>query len=117
MDFTKHLQIPGIAVFFDFERAFDSVEWDFIQKCPLSFHFGSQLREWVNVFCKDISSCMLNNGHACKQVLSERGERQGCLLPGKLFVIAIELPAQTIRTRSSNIKGIAIQRNQDAKLA
>ena len=36
MDFTKHMQIPGIAVFLDFEKAFDSVEWNYVQKC-LSF--------------------------------------------------------------------------------
>jgi len=30
MDFTKIRNIPGIAVFLDFEKSFDSIEWDFI---------------------------------------------------------------------------------------
>ena len=116
MDFTKHLQIAGIAVFLDFEKAFDSVEWDYIQMCLLTFNFGSQLRRWVGVFYKDISSSVLNNGHASKHFLLERGVRQGCPVSGMLFVIAIELLAQTVR-RSSNMKGIAIQPNQEEKLA
>ena len=50
MDFTKIKNIPGIAVFLDFEKAFDSIEWDFIQKCLESFNFGPNLREWFSVF-------------------------------------------------------------------
>ena len=116
MDFTKHMQIPGIAVFLDFEKAFDSVEWNYVQKCLSSFNFGPQLRQWVSVFYKDISSCVRNNGHASKHFILERGVRQGCPLSGMLFVIAIEFLAQTIR-RSRNIKGITIQPNQEVKLS
>ena len=32
MEYTKHKNIPGVAVFLDFEKAFDSVEWNYIQK-------------------------------------------------------------------------------------
>ena len=115
MGFTKNRQIPGIAIFLDFEKAFDSVEWDYIQKCLSSFNFGPQLRQWVGVFYKDISSCVLNNGHASKHFFLKRGVRQGCPLSGMLFVIAIELLAQSIR-HSDIIKGIKIQANQEVKL-
>ena len=33
MDFTKQNDLPGIAIFLDFEKAFDSIEWDFLQIC------------------------------------------------------------------------------------
>ena len=45
MEFTKNRQIPGIAIFLDFEKAFDHFEWDYIQKCLSSFNFGPQLRQ------------------------------------------------------------------------
>ena len=65
MDFAKIKNIPGIAVsVLDFEKAFDSIEWDFIQKCLESFNFGPNLRQWISVFYKDISSCVTNNGVA-----------------------------------------------------
>ena len=108
MDFTKIKNIPGIAVFLDFEKAFDSIEWEFIQKCLESFNFGPNLRQWISVFYKDISSCVVNNGVASKHFYLERGVRQGCPLSGILFVIAMELLAQSIR-RSKDIKGIYIQ--------
>ena len=93
MDFTKIKNIPGIAVFLDFEKAFDSIEWDFIQKCLESFNFGPNLRQWISVFYKDICSCVVNNGVASKLFYLERGVRQGCPLSGILFVIAMELLA------------------------
>ena len=40
MDFTKRNNLRGIAVFLDFEKAFDSIEWDFLQICLQSFNFG-----------------------------------------------------------------------------
>ena len=54
---------------------------------------------------------MLNNGHASKHFILERGP-----LSGMLFVIAIEFLVQTIR-RSRSIKGITIQPNQEVKLS
>ena len=68
------------------------------------------------MFYKDISSCVTNNGLASKHFYLERGVRQGCPLSGILFVIAIELLAQSIR-RSKDIKGINIQGNKEVKLS
>ena len=78
----------------------------------------TNLRQWVYVFYHNISSCVLNNGHASEPFLLERGVRQGCPLSGMLFVIAIEVLAQKIR-RSKVIKGIEIEYNgsQEIKLS
>ena len=43
MSFTKKKNIPGLAVFLDFEKAFDSIEWCYLQKCFEAFNFGPQL--------------------------------------------------------------------------
>ena len=116
MHFTKQKNIPGVAVFLDFEKAFDSIEWNFIHKCLETFNFGPDLREWIKVFYKDISSCVLNNGHASKHFNLERGVRQGFPLSGTLFVIAIELLAERIR-RSEEIKGITVNEHEEVKLS
>ena len=112
MHFAKEKNIPGVAVFLDFEKAFDSIEWNFIDKCPETFNFGLDLRQWIKVFYTDISSCVLNNGYASKHFHLERGVRQGCPLSGTLFIIAIELLAQSI-SRSEEIKGIAIDKHNE----
>ena len=62
MSFTKKKNIPGLAVFLDFEKAFDSIKWCYLQKCLEAFNFGPQLRQWITVLYNNISSCVLNNG-------------------------------------------------------
>ena len=34
MEYTKHKDIPGVAVFLDFEKAFDSVKMELHSKMP-----------------------------------------------------------------------------------
>ena len=66
MSFTKKKNIPGLAVFLDFEKAFDSIEWCYLQKCLEAFNFGPQLRQWITILYNNITSCVLNNGFATK---------------------------------------------------
>ena len=115
MSFTKTQNIPGLAVFLDFEKAFDSIEWNYLQKCLETFNFGPQLRQWINVIYSDISSCILNNGFATEQFNLGRGVRQGCPLSGILFTIGVEILANAIRS-TNDIKGIEIDDTNTIKL-
>ena len=45
MFLTKKKNIPGLAVFLDFEKAFDSIEWCYLQKCLEAFNFAPQLQQ------------------------------------------------------------------------
>ena len=114
--FTKEKNIPVVAVFLDFEKASHSIEWNFIHKCLETFNFGLDLQQWIKGFYTEICSCVLNNGYASKHFHLECGVRQGCPLSGTLFVIAIELLAQSIK-RSKEIKGITIDEHNEVTLS
>ena len=47
---TNMEQIPGLLLFVDFEKAFDSIEWSFIEKTLRHFNFGTPLVSWVKLF-------------------------------------------------------------------
>ena len=99
--------IPGMAIFIDFRKAFDSVDWNFLAKVLEAFNFGPQIRKWIRTFYTDISSCVINNGYTSEFFNLQRGVRQGCPLSGILFVLCVEILAQAIRN-NTNIKGIQI---------
>ena len=103
MKVTSLDNIPGMAIFIDFKKAFDSVDWNFLVKVLEAFN----IRKWIKTFYTDISSCVINNGHASEFFNLQRGVRQGCPLSGVLFVLCAEILAQAIRN-NNNIKGIQI---------
>ena len=64
MEFTDAENIPGLLIFIDFQKAFDTLEWDFLLKCLEAFNFGHDFIHWVRLFYKNIQSCVINNGTA-----------------------------------------------------
>ena len=40
MDYTKLRKLPGLMVTIDFEKAFDSLSWNFLFKVLEKFNFG-----------------------------------------------------------------------------
>ena len=105
---TDSLDISGIALFLDFKKAFDSLEWNFILKAFKTFGFGPPLIQWVKTFYNNIQSCVINNGYATPFFELQLGVRQGCPLSGILFVIAVEILANSMRDDQS-IMGITIK--------
>ena len=101
-------------IFIDFEKVFDSVEWDFLYKCLESFNFGPDFLKWVKTFYKNMQSCTINNGTASNYFVLERGVRQGDPLSPYLFIAVVETLAIAIR-QNKDIKGISIK-NEETKL-
>ena len=94
-------------IFIDFEKAFDSVEWEFLRYCLESFNFGPDFIHWVKTFYRNIQSCVINDGLSSEYFNLERGVRQGDPLSPYLFVVTIEILAIAIR-QNKDIKGISI---------
>ena len=87
MSHTKQEEKPGIAIFLDFRKAFDTIEWNYLRAALQTFNFGPDILNWFQVIYNQASRCVLHNGHASDFFLLERGLRQGCPLSGLLFVI------------------------------
>ena len=103
----KEKNIPGLLLLIDFEKAFDSLSWNFLHKALEHLTFGDSIRKWVKVCYKNISSAVFVSGHLSSYFNIERGCRQGDPLSQYLFVICAELLATKIR-KNKTIKGINI---------
>ena len=98
----------GLIFFADFEKAFDSVDHNYIFKVLDYFNFGNSFISWIKMFYKDAQSCIINNGHMSDFFKIERGVRQGCPLSPYLFILAIEVLYKSVNN-DANIKGIILQ--------
>ena len=88
----------GIILLIDFEKAFDTISWDFIDKALHKFNFGPTFRHWVKVLYTDSKSAVINNGNFTEFVVNlKRGVRQGCPLSTYLFLLVVELLSINIR--------------------
>jgi len=103
--------IPGLLLFIDFEKAFDSLEWSFIYESMRYFGFGPSIIKCIKaLYCKT-ESCVLNNGWSSNFFQIQRGVRQGCPLSPYLFILSAEVLAKAIRN-NVNIKGICVNNNE-----
>ena len=106
--FTDYRKQPGIALFLDFSKAFDSLEHPFIYNSLKAFNFGDSFIRWFKPFYSNANSCIINNGYTSEYFSIERGVmRQGDPLSEALFVIAVELLAKSLRS-NKNIEGIPV---------
>ena len=111
IEITNTNKLKTSIAFLDFEKAFDKLNWEFINKCLAAFGFGPNLLKWVKLMYNDISSCVINNGYTSRYFKLKCGIRQGCPLSALLFIIAAESLACSIR-RNLNIRGIQIGTNE-----
>ena len=97
LDQTMLQNVSGILLQLDFRKAFDTVEWPFIQQTLSKFNFGDSLKRWVQTFYCNAESSILNNGLCTKQIPLSRGVRQGCPLSPYHFILVAEILASKIR--------------------
>ena len=107
MDYTSKNKIPAVLLLIDFEKAFDSVEWSFIDKVLKFYNFGDGIRKRITVFYKNTKSCVSVNGHLSEWFHLSRGCRQGDPLSPYIFLLCVEILAHMIR-QSKHVKGIKI---------
>jgi len=99
MDFTLKENIPGLMIFIDFHKAFDSVQWNYLVTCLEAFHFGPDFIRCVKTLYKNIQSCVINNGLTTGYFALE-GERQDDPLSPYLLVVVVETLAIAIRQKT-----------------
>ena len=107
IDFANTQQTEWCIFFVDFQKAFDTLEWNFIQKCLSAYGFKEGFIKWVSVLYKDVFNSIILNGWLTENIYPSRGIRQGCPLSALLFILAIEMIAIQVRD-TKRVEGISI---------
>ena len=86
---TEQENIDGVLFAANIEKAFDSVEHNFIFASLERFGFGDEFTEWIRTLLFNVSSCVMNNGFSTGYVSIERGTRQGN--PLSAYILCLEI--------------------------
>ena len=79
MEYLDFKKIAGLLLFIDFQKAFDSLEWDFIAKPSKFLNFGPNARRWIAIFYNGAQSAVMNGGFLTNyfnKIIISRGVRQ-----------------------------------------
>ena len=88
----------------DFQKAFDSLEWDFLKKALIFFNFGESFIRWIEAIYHKPQACIKNNGYMLDLFDISRGIRQCCPVSALLFLICVEMLGIQLRA-SNSLKG------------
>ena len=95
----------GVALKSDMEKAYDRLEWDYIQKCLQLHGFHPTWIKWVMECISSVSYSLLINGEPSGLIKPSRGIRQGDPLSPYIFLLCMEALTNSLSIASRNPKG------------
>ncbi|KAJ9550970.1 LOW QUALITY PROTEIN: hypothetical protein OSB04_015015 [Centaurea solstitialis] len=99
----------------DFAKAFDTLNWNYLDNVLMQMGFGQKWREWMKGCTRTAKVSVLINGSPTKEFSLGKGVRQGDPLAPFLFILAAEglTVAMKEAQRSNLFKGIRIGNSID----
>ena len=91
IEIAKIKKLDGFLVAMDIEKAFDSLDHDFLILTLEKYGFGKNFILWVKILLRDQESCVINGGTTTKYFPLGRGARQGDPISAFLFISALEI--------------------------
>ena len=116
MSYTESNKISGIFLSVDFEKAFDSLEWEFLHSALKAFNFGPAITKWITILYNDVEIGVMNGGYMTNYFKTTRRVLKDCPLSPFLFILSVELLALKLRY-IPECKGISLPNSQEVKLS
>uniref|UniRef100_A0A3P9NCC4 Reverse transcriptase domain-containing protein n=1 Tax=Poecilia reticulata TaxID=8081 RepID=A0A3P9NCC4_POERE len=115
--YCQERKLPLSILGIDLEKAFDSVDHEFLEGILCHFNFGNVFINWIRVLYNECRSSVVANRKVTPPFTVRAGVRQGCPLSPLLFIMAMEPLACALR-QNKLIKGIIPPGNygKDVKL-
>ncbi|KAK9095318.1 hypothetical protein Scep_026787 [Stephania cephalantha] len=98
----------------DFAKAYDRVNWDFLDFVLHKKGFGIKWRQWMRGCISSVTYSILINGNPRGRIKAQRGLRQGDPLSPSLFILVADILGRMLdRAKESGVaKGIEVGRER-----
>ena len=107
IQYCEEANIDGLLLLIDFEKAFDSVSWDFLYKTLDVFNFGSDIKSWIQLFNNDVIAFISQCGFLSDKIHIKCGCRQRDPIASYEFLLCAEILSILIKN-NRDITGIII---------
>ena len=111
IEYCESCDFPGILLFLDFKKAFDSISHEFLFQLLDKLHFKESFVTWIKVIYNKAVGSVINKGRVSQKFEIKRGIRQGCPLSALLFILVAEVMALKIK-QNNDIHGIIVHSNK-----
>ncbi len=105
--YCENYDKPGAILYIDQSKAFDRVNWEWLDLVLVQYGFGETFRKWVRILYTNARSTIFTNGFLSECIQIERGVRQGSPLGPYLYILQSEPLAETIR-KDQEIEGVKV---------
>ena len=89
-ELSTEMNTDAYAHLLDFEKAYDRVNWTYLQECLQAANFGKKFCKWVQILYDRPQVFLIINGFLSKPLQPSRGVKQGDPLSCILYNITIE---------------------------
>ena len=97
MHYAKENNLTGLLLLIDFEKAFDSISFNYIKDTLKHFQFGDDIIGWITLLLKNFTAVTTHAGNISTPFNIARGCRQGDPIARYLFILCIEILSIKLR--------------------